>query len=116
MFQIDEICVKLPLKPVMLIIFVTRHGLMSGMRYLVGRNTLFCQARYGHVVNEIMCGAFSSRCIKCSYYFGDDEHLNRLISHIKEVLSICDGRGLVCPDFSNAEINYIVKYLCTWGP
>ena len=28
-------------------------------------------------------------------------------------LTIRDGRGLVCPGFSNAEINYIVKYLCT---
>ena len=97
----------------MLIRFVTRHGLMSRMRSLVGRNILFCQARYGQVVDEIMCDACSSRCIKRKYYLGDDEHLNRLTSHIKEVLSIRDGRGLVCPGFSNAEINYIVKYLCT---
>ena len=72
--------------------FVTRHGLMSRMRSLVGRNTLFCQARYGQVVDEIMCGACSSRCIKRNYYLGDDEHLNRLTSHIKEVLSIRDDR------------------------
>ena len=97
----------------MLIRFVTRHGLMSRMRSLVRRNTLFCHARYGQVVDEIMFGACSSRCIKRNYYLGDDEHLNRLTSHIKEVLSIRDGRGLVCPGFSNAEINYIVKYLCT---
>ena len=86
---------------------------MSRMRSLVGRNTLFCQARYGQVVDEIMCGSCSPRCIKRNYYLGDDEHLNRLTSHIKEVLSIRDGRGLVCPGFSNAEINCIVKYLCT---
>ena len=86
---------------------------MSRMRSLVGRNTLFCQARYGQVVDEIMGGACSPRCIKRNYYLGDDEHLNRLTSHIKEVLSIREGRGLVCPGFSNAEINYIVKYLCT---
>ena len=97
----------------MLIRFVTRHGLMSRMRSLVERNTLICQARYGQVVGEIMCGACSSRCFKRNYYLGDDERLNRLTSHIKEVLSIRDGRGLVCPGFSNAEINYIVKYLCT---
>ena len=100
----------------MLIRFVTRHGLMSRMRSLVRRNTLFCQARYGQVVDEIMCGACSSRCIKRNYYLGDDEHLNRLTSHIKEVLSIRDDRGLVCPGFSNAEINYIFKYLCTCWP
>ena len=51
-----------------------------------------------------LCVAYSSRCIKRNYYLGDDEHLNRLASHIKEVLSIRDGRG-----FSNAEIKYIVK-------
>ena len=34
----------------MLIRFVTRHGLMSRMRSLVGRNALFCQAQYGKVV------------------------------------------------------------------
>ena len=60
-----------------------------------------------------MCGACSSRFIKRNFYLGDDKHLNRLTSHIKEVLSIRDGRVLVCPGFSNAEINYIVKYLCT---
>ena len=86
---------------------------MSRMRSLVGRNTLFCQARYGQVVDEIMCGAYSSRCIKRNDYLGNDEHLNRLTSHIKEVLSIRDGRELVCPGFSNAEINYNVKYICT---
>ena len=66
---------------------------------------------YSQVVDEIMCGACSSGCIKRSYYLEDDEHLNRLTSHIKEVLSIRDCLGLVCPGFSNAEINYIVKYL-----
>ena len=60
-----------------------------------------------------MCGACSPMCIKRNYYLGDDEHLNRLTSRINEVLSIRDGRELVCPGFSNAEINYIVKYLCT---
>ena len=49
-------------------------------------------------------------CVCVSVY---DEHLNRLTSHIKEVLSIRDGRELVCPGFNNADINYIVKYLCT---
>ena len=83
------------------------------MRSLVRRNTLFCQARYGQVDDEIMYGACSSRCIKRNYYLGDDKHLNRLTSHIKEVLSIRDDRGLVCPGFRNAEFNYIVKYLCT---
>ena len=47
---------------------VTRHDLMSRMRSLIGRNTFFCQARYGQVIDEIMCGACSSRCIKRNYY------------------------------------------------
>ena len=35
------------------------------------------------VVDEIMCGACSSRCIKRNYYLRDNEHLNRLRSHLK---------------------------------
>ena len=44
--------------------FVARHGLISGMRSLVGCNASFCQMRYGHVVDEILHGAYSSRSIK----------------------------------------------------
>ena len=59
---LDELCFRsmrfvsnyLP-SDCMLIRFVTRHGLMSRNRSLVGRHTLFCQARYGQVVDEIMC-------------------------------------------------------------
>ena len=69
--------------------------------------SLCCQKR--QIVDEIMCGACSTRCIKRNYYLGDDEHLNILTSHIKEIFSLRDGRGLACPGFSNAEINYIVK-------
>ena len=36
--------------------FVTRHGILSGMASVIGRNVLFCRIRYGFIVDEVLRG------------------------------------------------------------
>ena len=56
-----------------LITFVTTHDLICGMWIHVGRNALFCQIRYGHVVvDKIVRDACSSRSMNplaAAYFF-----------------------------------------------
>ena len=86
------------------------HSLLVVCDLLLVRNTLFCQMWYDHVVNKILCGAWSLRSIKRIYYMVINENVNRLESIIIKSIAIHDGRKLVCPGFSNGEINDIIVH------
>ena len=80
---------------------VHKHSILTPEKTMYGRNL----RKKGHgrelplVKTKLYKDSFVIR-----YYSGDDEHLKRLTSHIKEVLSIRDGRGLVCPGFSTVKL------------
>ena len=93
--------------------FVTRHGILSGMASVVGRNVLFWCIRYGFIVDEVLRGACPPQCIKVNYFKGIDEGTCRLACFVSEVSAIRDDRSIFCPDFSKNEMNDIIRYLRT---
>jgi len=96
-----------------LVQFIVKHGLLSGMFSVCGRNALYCANRYSFTVPDIFRSQFSANVVK---KYCMEKCVNDIsdVCMIFELVCLRDGIFSLSTDgLSKDDINCLISHICT---